>query len=427
MESRISFRDFEFHSSTTGVRIIIYTDIPCHLFCRLTTEPPHIHKKPVLLRGVRFNDDVRFCFTVFEDNEQFEAGDTLVHTWWKPDWAVCTTKWCYIWGTVGGVVSSSTSAILTYHNDGIEPLPPPDVLKTFNEIEPNYRTIPTSHAWTELDLSYELHEDATGVIIQVLNLDPGQERQVGMRKAGITYDVHRDMRRKTMTWAMCGVNSDRKIEVYAELHTHLQLWIMGYTNRNVQFLDTPIDILPIVPDVWKDIDISVSCPGAIGVILNVGRMFGGTAFFACRMKGSTDDRYKSTWQTWPVVGVDANGIFQIKMRDLNPVLSSAYVIGYITQGATFATNGIDISPTINDNWQARSIDHFPDKPRWGIIEGRGIQADRLYGAQKYLSRRDLLWNTYVHDWQFVHCNWGSNVELYCQAAGIEFRLIGVTH
>ncbi|MBU2072712.1 MAG: hypothetical protein KKA68_20965 [Gammaproteobacteria bacterium] len=71
------------------------------------------------------NDDVRFCFTVFEDNEQYETGDTLIHTFWKTSWDVCTTKWCYFFASISGLFSVSTSPIFEYHNDGVDPVPVP--------------------------------------------------------------------------------------------------------------------------------------------------------------------------------------------------------------------------------------------------------------------------------------------------------------
>ena len=121
MPQHISVRDVCLHASTTGVRIYAVTDIPCHLCVRLSRRKPWIHKKPSLRRGVAFAEDVRFCFTVFEDNEQNEWGDTLEHTWWKTDWPVCTTKYFYIWGYAGGIVAVSTTAIFSWHNDGVDP------------------------------------------------------------------------------------------------------------------------------------------------------------------------------------------------------------------------------------------------------------------------------------------------------------------
>lgn len=116
MAEHISVRNVEFTGMPVTVLIVVTTDIPCHLYCRLTSKLPWIHKKPSLRRGVQFAEDVRFCFTVFKDNEQLEPGDTLTHTWLKPDWPYCTTKHCYFWGYVGGLVSQSSSPIFTYHN-----------------------------------------------------------------------------------------------------------------------------------------------------------------------------------------------------------------------------------------------------------------------------------------------------------------------
>lgn len=124
MGCHISVRNIDFHPSDTGVRICVTTDVPAHLFVRLSSQTPRIHKKPSLRRGVAFAEDVRFCFTVFEDNEQNEWGDTLEHTWWKENWPACTTKWLYVWGMRSGEVCVSTTALFKYHNTGLEPVPP---------------------------------------------------------------------------------------------------------------------------------------------------------------------------------------------------------------------------------------------------------------------------------------------------------------
>ncbi|MBA7576459.1 hypothetical protein ES708_18300 [subsurface metagenome] len=123
MACHISVRDIDFHPSETGVRIRVTTDVPSHLFIRLSSQTPRIHKTPSLRRGVAFAEDVRFCFTVFEDNEQNEWGDTLEHTWWKENWPACTTKWLYVWGMRAGETCVSTTAPFKYHNTGIEPVP----------------------------------------------------------------------------------------------------------------------------------------------------------------------------------------------------------------------------------------------------------------------------------------------------------------
>ncbi len=123
MTCYISVRDIDFHSSSDGVRIRVTTDVASHLWLRLSSKHPWVHRKPSLRRGVAFAEDVRFCFTVFEDNEQEETGDTLNHTWWKPNWPICTTKWLYVWGMRAGETCVSTTAPFKYHNDGISPVP----------------------------------------------------------------------------------------------------------------------------------------------------------------------------------------------------------------------------------------------------------------------------------------------------------------
>ncbi|MDO9334574.1 MAG: hypothetical protein Q7T57_08660, partial [Dehalococcoidales bacterium] len=118
----------QFTDAVDSVTIVVTTDIPCHLYCRLTSTEPQIHTASTLRRGVAFMSELKFCFVSYEDNEQTEAGDTLIHTWVKPAWGFCVTKWCYFWGLVGGLVSPSTSPFFKFHNDYIAP-PPVEVVR----------------------------------------------------------------------------------------------------------------------------------------------------------------------------------------------------------------------------------------------------------------------------------------------------------
>ncbi|MBA7705553.1 hypothetical protein ES703_114384 [subsurface metagenome] len=119
-EPRWSIRDLKQVITPDGYILIAYTDVPCHLYCRMTLEPPRIHKKPSYRRGLSIADDVRFCFTVFEDNEQTEAGDTTTHTFVKEPWPVCETRWFYFHGTIGGDESPSTTPFFEKHFEGVD-------------------------------------------------------------------------------------------------------------------------------------------------------------------------------------------------------------------------------------------------------------------------------------------------------------------
>ena len=105
-----------------GYKIFFTTDNPCHLFMRWTLVPPQQHKIPRLRRGVYLFDDKRFCFVAWHENEQQEAGDTLVHTFIKTAWPVCQTRYFYFVGTRAAEQQPSTSPIFTKHR--YEPPPP---------------------------------------------------------------------------------------------------------------------------------------------------------------------------------------------------------------------------------------------------------------------------------------------------------------
>lgn len=100
--------------TATGVQHLLTTDTPCHLWCRWTMAEPRIHSKAILTRGLRTRDDVRFCFTVFFDIEQDEAGDTYSHTFQNTPWFVGVTRYFYFHGQVAGVTSPSTTAIFQW-------------------------------------------------------------------------------------------------------------------------------------------------------------------------------------------------------------------------------------------------------------------------------------------------------------------------
>ena len=64
--------------------------------------------------------DRYFCFTIFQDNEQEEPGDTLTHTFLKYEWAICEDIYFYFWGLVGATTCQSTTAIFKLHRKEIE-------------------------------------------------------------------------------------------------------------------------------------------------------------------------------------------------------------------------------------------------------------------------------------------------------------------
>ena len=108
------------YKTATGYIIVVITDRPCHLYMRWSTNPPQQHAIPVERRGLFMHADKYFCFTAYEDNEQIEQHDTIVHTFIKEPWPVCETRWFYFHSNISGDPSPSTSPIFDKHRTALE-------------------------------------------------------------------------------------------------------------------------------------------------------------------------------------------------------------------------------------------------------------------------------------------------------------------
>jgi len=115
--------------TATGYIIVIHSDVPSHLWMRWTVTLPQEHLIQRTKRGLAFLVDKYFCFDVYHDNEQEEAGDTLVHTFIKEPWPVCETRYFYFHGEISGVPSKSTTTIFKKHR-----LAPPPVYTIDREV-----------------------------------------------------------------------------------------------------------------------------------------------------------------------------------------------------------------------------------------------------------------------------------------------------
>lgn len=122
-----------YSATVDTVTITITTDFPCHLFMRWSLIPPRKHRAAVLRRGLWLMTDFYYCFDVFKDNEQEEAGDTTTHTFIKPDWPFCQTRYFYFIGSRDSLASPSESCIFEYHNKSTAPPPPIEFEKYWDD------------------------------------------------------------------------------------------------------------------------------------------------------------------------------------------------------------------------------------------------------------------------------------------------------
>ena len=56
--------DVQYSYLDDGYTIVATTDVPCHLYLRMTDKPPLRHVLPSIRRGLMVTGDIRFCFTV---------------------------------------------------------------------------------------------------------------------------------------------------------------------------------------------------------------------------------------------------------------------------------------------------------------------------------------------------------------------------
>lgn len=102
-----------------GYTIKITTDNMCHLYMRRTWTEPLKHPQTEVRRGLSVPIGTRYCFVNFDEQEQEESGDTLIHEFKILDFPVCSTLWYYFIGTKQAEEMPSSSPIFHKHK------PPP--------------------------------------------------------------------------------------------------------------------------------------------------------------------------------------------------------------------------------------------------------------------------------------------------------------
>lgn len=426
MSPHISFRHIDFSPSEKGVRIRVWTDIPCHIWLRLSSQQPWIHKKPSLRRGIQFAEDVRFCFTVYEDNEQFESGDTTLHTFWKENWPICTTKWFYLWGYVSAVLAPSTSPVFKYHNDGVSPVPVPTTLYTFNPIDPEYLNVVPGLVWRTYDLSPYVDADATGVIIYY-----GWDVNMGLihwkwRMNGQTFDHDGKIQTPCQGCLIVGLDADKKIQLYTNVTVNAEFFIIGYTGRNVFFFPEPIDVSPTLNQTWTTKELTGLPPNTNAIIGEQANYAACLAFRSdVRCNGSTDNYlFGSDHNMW-CIGCDANQRIQTWVWQAG-LLQKHYALGYIVGDSSFYVNRRVLAPPPPGVWTSSNVKQDLAAPIYGLLHYGDLSTTCKFGVKKkwgyfnpYISGRGQSY------WP-IHCLPDGSVEIIRQNANGKFYVTGET-
>ena len=426
MPCQISFRDVIFTPSETGVRVQVWTDVPSHLYLRLSTTEPQIHKKSVTKRGLPQMEDYRYCFVAYEDNEQYEDGDTLTHTWWKPDWPVCTTKWGYFWGSRAGEVCVSTSPVFKYHNNGVAPVPPPDTMHELNPIDPEYHAIAGGVSWTLQDVSRDVPEGATGVLLYLINTNTGFDDRIALRKPGAAYDPFFKMLRNSLQSVIVGLDTQRRFEARQQLAGQYVYYIMGYTGRRVVFLDTPISIKPAANNIYSTFDIATQLPGAQLVLTDNGSEDDWGTYHSIRPNGSTKEIYQAALHKWPFCWIPPDGKIQTKLYVTTHATTRWLIYAYFKQNITGLLNGQAITPVVTGSWQLKTATGFGISPRFAFVESLMAASSAVHGLRKKSSWFADYRAGANHAWMITHVNKDRRFEIYSASAVSDARILATS-
>jgi len=265
--------------------------------------------------------------------------------------------------------------------------------QTFFPITPTECTPDEADKWDTCDVSGSIPSGATGVILHVVNATAGV-RRVGFRKNGSTDDRYPYSTATAHFWVAIGVDASRIFEAWLDDITNIDVYLVGYTKAGVTFKTNADDMSLSTLNEWTAIDCSTEAPSAIGLI------FEGlsTASYAVgfRKNGSSDDRYSLNYRRlWTIIGCDAS---QICEGYISNAAYDFFLVGYITDGATFNLNATDVSLGTADEWL--DLTALPATANMGFIEV--ISSDAYaYGLRKNGSAEDIYLDVGRHYWGFV--------------------------
>lgn len=237
--------------------------------------------------------------------------------------------------------------------------PPKPRERTFVPVPSVDVTPATTGSWQDVDVSSYIPSGATGAILHLEGTALAED--FGLRKKGSTDNHLKEMYGNS--WALIGVDGDRKFQAY--IGAHHTIYLVGYTKIGVTFFTNGYDKTPICDQTWREVDLSTECPGAIGVILQYFSRYN-TSQYGIRKHGSTDDRrdeaiYMGQWGL--IIGCDENQHVDFWGKEDN--VPTLFLVGYITDGATFKTNADDISLVATGAWT--EIDLSSEAPDAGMV------------------------------------------------------------
>lgn len=186
-------------------------------------------------------------------------------------------------------------------------------------------SITDTGSWETVDLSSDVPDGATGVIILA---ETGSDYKFGMRHPDSTDTIfYNDV--EGWVYGLCGINEAREYEVQIE-NVGVKQYLVGYTLSPVQFLVNWVDYSTDNTNVWVNTDVSADVPeDSTGVIIFKDPNGSGWHKGDIREDGSTNDVQAYTQVitdgiAWLMTGLSEE-IFEQKVSSASTDL---WLVGY---------------------------------------------------------------------------------------------------
>ncbi len=297
----------------------------------------------------------------------------------------------------------------------------------FNYLDPPVEVTPgPEDTWTNVDVSGTVPAGATGVILHIVS-EAGDDRNVGLRKPGSTDNRTELMYPETHIWAMAGLDGSGVFQAYLENTSDVHLLLVGYTMAGATFFTNAVDKSLSSTNTWVDIDISADTGAdtAIGVIVEIDGAW--EKNWGLRMNGSTDTRVMHGRHTWAIIGVDGSEKFEGYVTSTS---ADFFVIGYITDGATFLANAVDKTPSVKDSWEDidLSSDTGADTAGGAFFQVIGNDNGEV-GLRKKGAAEDEQWRVRDYCWGIVQVDADEVLQgiIDRDDGDNEFFLVGYSH
>jgi hypothetical protein len=296
-------------------------------------------------------------------------------------------------------------------------------------LEPTDLGLTTTGAWTDVDVSASVPEGATGVILHIVNSSTTYYRN-GVRKNGSSDNRNMILFSHSHYWTMVGVDADRVFEAYIA-NVAVDIYLVGYVDADAAFFTNGVNKSLSATAAWTDIDISANTDTntAIGAIFEVAHSGATSSSYAygLRKNGSTDEHIAQVYgaslvatNACAIIGVDESEVCEGYIAN---TAVDFYLLGYFMAGATFNTNGTDLSLTNLDAWEDLSA--LPAGATGAFIEVNNDSGGAYYyGLRENGSAEAIYERVTRHMWGIVKADANRVIEGEIGNTAIDFFLVG---